>query len=215
MDSKNLKEIKVPESKHYFLSVWGLQKALLKEYTKIEELPKYPLNLDIKENQNLLKDFISRVVEELAEAYEQAIIKKDFALFYEELADALHFIVEVMIFSAPLMDFVGPHMVDILAVNAKSPKGYVKSKDINNVHLALWMWDVTYYLNLARNTLRNKPWKQTEVRTRKNQFISLISKSFAVLIYGMVNVVGLSAREIFVEYYKKNQINQFRIKSKY
>jgi len=215
MDNRNLEKIEIPTPKHYFITVWGLQKALVKEYTKIENFPKYPLNLDIKENQNLLKDFIGRVIEELAEAYEQVTETKDFKLFYEELADALHFLVETMIFTGGLTDFVGPNMIDVIAENAKGVNGVIKSKDVEVRNLALWMWDVTYQLNLARNTLRNKPWKQTEVRTRKTQFVAYLRRAFSTLIFGMTNVVGLSKEEIFAEYYKKNQINQFRIKSKY
>jgi len=215
MDVKHLENIEIPKPKHYFITVWGLQKGLVRDYAKIEKLPAYPLNLDLKDSQTLLKDFISRAVEELAEAYEQITVHKDFQLFYEELADTLHFMVETMIFSGHLPDFVGPKMLDIIAENAVEKPGTAKSKDINFTALAIWMWDVTYLLNLARNVFRNKPWKQTQVITKQPEYILLLRKAFSTFIYGMTNVVGLSKEEIFAEYYKKNQINRFRIKSKY
>jgi len=91
--------------------IFNLQKGLLNSYIIIEGMPQYPLNLDLREHQTLMKDFIGRGIEELSEAYEVHL-----ALFHslsnnetangipllvsynEELSDALHFFVEAMVF---------------------------------------------------------------------------------------------------------------------
>lgn len=93
-------------------TIFNLQKDLLKNiYIPIEGLPLYPLDLDIKSNQHLMKDFISRGIEELAEAYKEYLELYDMSginskvpldklvAFHEELADALHFFVEALIYS--------------------------------------------------------------------------------------------------------------------
>lgn len=88
-----------------------MQKVLLVDYIEIEGLPQYPLDINTKENQSLLKDFISRIIEEFSEAYEQyehcldtiSQNKRADALQHlqqanEELADAWHFLAEFLIY---------------------------------------------------------------------------------------------------------------------
>lgn len=92
--------------------IFQMQKNLMEHYIRIEGLPSYPLNLNEKPHQKILKEFKERIIEELSEAYEQLLMiwvyendntnyEKQLALlmFNEEIADSLHFFVETLIFS--------------------------------------------------------------------------------------------------------------------
>ena len=54
--------------------IYELQKQLIDGYVKIEGLPQYPINVNTKSSQVLIKDFVGRVIEELAEGYESMLL---------------------------------------------------------------------------------------------------------------------------------------------
>ena len=123
MDSRDIIEepIKVVGGK-YLECMYSLQKELLEQYIKVEGLPQYPIDVNTKKSQIILKDFVGRVIEELAEGYEALILvsklteknklwKSDYeeeeyiqCLNHlqnagEEMADAMHFMLELLIYS--------------------------------------------------------------------------------------------------------------------
>ena len=123
MDSRDIKEEPKPiaDSK-YLETLYGLQKELLDNYIKIEGLPMYPLDINTKKSQIILKDFVGRVIEELAEGYESLLAVDELTqknelwvneineVDYiqtlnhlqnagEEIADSLHFMLELLIYS--------------------------------------------------------------------------------------------------------------------
>jgi hypothetical protein len=67
---------------------------------------------------------------------------------------------------------------------------------------------------MARNTLKNKPWKQTHMLTDTNQYENAMKKT-AYALFTFLYFVGITKESVFHIYYKKNKVNQFRIKSKY
>ena len=76
------------------------------------------------------------------------------------------------------------------------------------------LWDNTYWLQIARNTLKNKPWKQTEMMTDLNQYEAAIANcTFAMFKFFAFS--GFTAESIYTIYFKKNRVNQFRVESKY
>lgn len=125
MDSRDVKE-KTPEIKDgkYLEEIYKLQQNLLKAYIQIEGLPEYPIDVNSKKSQIILKDFTGRVIEELGEGYESMLEVEEIANKYnyfhtvlqgegealsmvknhiqntnEELADALHFMMELLIYA--------------------------------------------------------------------------------------------------------------------
>lgn len=92
--------------------IFVMQKQLMEHYIRIEGLPGYPLNLNEKSSQKVLKDFMGRIIGELSEAYEVILniwvnendnVNYDKAKALEEfnmeVADVMHFFVETLIFS--------------------------------------------------------------------------------------------------------------------
>lgn len=123
MDIRDIKEEpRVIDYNRYLEEMYRLQKSLIDHYINIEGLPPYPVNVNSKESQVLLKDFTGRVTEELAEGYEshvlvQSMIEKvgmnidlmeeeeynkmisHLQNLNEEIADAVHFMLELFIYA--------------------------------------------------------------------------------------------------------------------
>lgn len=298
MDSRDIIEepIKVVGGK-YLECMYSLQKELLDSYIKIEGLPQYPIDVNTKKSQVILKDFVGRVVEELAEGYEALILvsklteknklwKTDYdeddyvqCLNHlqnagEEMADAMHFMLELLIYSNIqakdiedyldnwLKDKVSFGVTKTLPTLAKAmhvglsilyndpcnvdsePKAMNKTylleefenmdenspgiskidtrfhqcgKFYNKLTYSSYkymMWDVTYHLNIARNFLKNKPWKQSQMMTNEGAYQEEIVKAF-ILMMGLFLAMGISPENLYFLYFKKNRVNKFRIESKY
>lgn len=90
------------------------QDNLMKTYLSKGMIPTYPLDLTIKENQEFIKKLIGWLNEEIAEASDSyskvikayleerdsvVLIRKGLQDCFIELADSMHFLVELMIFS--------------------------------------------------------------------------------------------------------------------
>ena len=288
MDARDIKEVPpVVEGGKYLEAIYSLQKELIDHYVSIEGLPQYPLDVNTKKNQLLIKDFVGRVIEELAEGYEsfklvaelteknQYWFNGDFGENYpkmlnhlqnanEEQADALHFMIELLIFTNiqpedidtycnNYLDKLNQHtltyetntlhkaamighsllvhdngtedmsrnrVVDLLLLLdsdvdtslIRGGRGY--SKSVYHCMKAN-MWDVVYHLNIARNYLKNKPWKQSQMMTNELALQEELVKAFIKLV-GYFYTIGLTGEtDIYTLYFKKQRVNKFRIQSNY
>lgn len=122
----------VPNLEGYYLEdMFRLQETLLEDYKKIESLPNWPLNLNVKTNQILLKDFMSRVLEELGETHEyyikillevsknpnqidQKSVTDNLYGLNEEIADIWHFLIETFIFSGLTPDLIKADLLKMI-----------------------------------------------------------------------------------------------------
>jgi len=109
MNINNMKGEKVTGDKLEF--IFNRQMELLKKYLDIEEknglvhTKDVPVNLDSFQGQARLKDFAWRITEELGEGmnclknkpWKQTFVPTDGEHFKEELIDAFHFFVELLI----------------------------------------------------------------------------------------------------------------------
>lgn len=277
MDIRDIKD-RVPmiEDGSGMERMFGLQATLLQHYQEIEKMPPYPISLNSKKDQILLKDFIGRVTEEMAEAMESFLkmyemceanerdgIIPHLQNFNEEIGDSKHFLLETFIYiNISAEDILDYYDVLLKKLNLHDAFWY-GGKDLLktclalakhiNVHEGLYtsdyrigaytiipdnelkdeflrggrsvsiptlerleilMWRVTYCLNISRNYLKNKPWKQTEMVTDSNRFqISMMEAWLAY--YRVLDFIGMTPDSIFTVYFKKNMVNLFRIKSKY
>jgi len=87
------------------------QKNLLKHYIEIEGLPQYPVDISSKDGQKLIKGFIHRITEELAESFQYILdvnmfantnqVKQASLMLSEyniEMADVWHFLLETLLY---------------------------------------------------------------------------------------------------------------------
>lgn len=259
-----------------------LQSELALKYAEIEGIPvSFPVNLNVKRNQTILKDFSSRVIEEIAEGYESYELMLDILenpnpnldfderremMFNhlqnanEEQADAMGFFLELLLYIGirsndiskhPLVnDYLESHSLNPeefpsdMAMYAKVGEYILKNEyplvenlllvsnwydlcrkteitpgfnKLTKPHLLAqshMAWEVTYHLNIARNYLKNKPWKRTQQLSDESLYKEEIIEAFIVYC-GMLKVNDIDHEDIYNLYWKKNQVNHFRIKSHY
>lgn len=308
MDSRDIiQEPKKIEGNKFLEEIYEMQKGLLERYIGIEGLPQYPIDINTKASQTLLKDFTSRIVEELSEGYESfqlvsECFEKNQAKIIseggdtpeyvevlnhlqnanEENADAIHFFVELLIYANIQPEDIKSFIIkeyknyydnwnyygkwygknvdsgDILALAMgvgnlllsdsghieKAYPGNIKNllKEYNemdsdnplikgfNEKLMLGgrmynvndyylqypyiLWKITHHLNIARNFLKNKPWKQSQVMTQELKYQAELVKAF-IYFCGYLSWIDMCSENVFYIYFKKNYVNRFRQKSNY
>lgn len=300
MDSRDIKENPRPlADNEVFAELYRLQLGLIDNYVSIEGLPSYPVNVNTKDAQILLKDFTGRVIEELSEgfqAYEEVSnITEQNQLWWnggshfnkqayvemlnhlqnanEEQADALHFFLELLIYAniypddihaylnKYIQDKIAKHIVfnstgksleqlieldtlnkamligEIMLSNNFLHETPYRTNLLNNLdgitsieighllggscyhklvysNLKYMLWDISHHLNISRNYLKNKPWKQTQMMTQELYYQQELVTAF-VMMLGYFKYLGIDVQNLYFLYFKKNMVNQFRIKSKY
>ena len=280
MDARDIKDpVPVIKDGRYLENIYSLQKELIDHYVKIEGLPQYPIDVNTKKSQVIIKDFVGRVIEELAEGYESMILIDELSIknlswtyqynemefdqcinhlqnVSEEMADAMHFMTELLIFVniqpedilayirketgdkfETLFQTVGNYY-DVIDVSMRYGAAlFTKEMDINNRGIDLLrvqstdslndiqlyqaahiynhsfyvqfkeaLWDVTYHLNIARNFLKNKPWKQSQMMTDEVRFQAEIVKGF-IKMMGAFSLIDITSENLFHIYFKIAQRN--------
>lgn len=197
--------------------IFSKQEALMQKYGPIErsngtDVPEPPYHLDDRKVQVRLKDMFWRTTEEIAEALEcmpekQYLAswsywwekKSDLRHFYEEIIDALHFLVEASIIS-------NMSVKDVLS----AIRG-VKCSGNSVTHTVMSFIE---YMGLAANCLKNKPWKQTMMATDQKNYKAKLQLAWGHF-WSLLDSLGLDYNDVYVLYVKKNKVNQFRQRSNY
>lgn len=196
---------KVPyDEKHALEDIFMHQHELAHKYLHIEkqngllQSDQIPGDLHDRNVQARLKDMTWRSMEEVAEAME-AYQAGDMTHFYEEIADAFHFLVEKMLIAGYDPRYTLKEYFDSI----------IPQEDINQ--------SITCYLvaaGLSCNTLKNKPWKASHMLTDIGKFNALTHKEF-VSFLALCKDSGFTPESLFDMYMRKNQVNQFRQRSGY
>lgn len=292
MDSRDIKEEPRIDS-HYLESMFLMQEDLIKSYSRIENIPLPPIDVNTKKSQSIIKDFSARIIEELSEGFEsyEAIYQSlsTHQLFFnrsprdfeevvrsfqnlqnlsEELADAIHFYLELLIYvnvgPDDIISYIEKFVPEVviekslfqetitdimetgsILIRRKYPEVDIFKQSINQVDLykvaedfdfgithpklktlgsvitmngevlhKCILWDITHHINIARNFLKNKPWKQTQMLTQEAAFQGELVRGF-ILLMGYLAILGGDAGLVYYLYFKKNLVNRFRIESKY
>jgi len=193
--------------KDIWRAIYDHQETLMKKYHDIEVKNGFPdieipLMINDPGDQLKIKEFCWRVTEELAEAQEAFISEfpatDDFNNHphtMEELSDALHFLTEIFT------------MLEFDHQEKFPPIGPEHDKEGS-------FFLPTYYLGLAANCLKNKPWKSTHVPTDKNKFLKHLREARCALVNIFVSF-GCTEEDIWDAYIDKNRINYERINTNY
>jgi hypothetical protein len=199
-DSKHIDEKDIAEP---MKAVFEKQLELAKKYKDIEKLPDWPLNLDIAENQIIIKDFKQRGMEEVAEAIE-GFRKGEIMHYKEELIDALHFFVELSILAGKDHTFYSYY---------KYKKNIDSDITIEKIYYKTGV--LCEKFGLLMNVLKCKPWKQSQVLTDTGKFYKLLKEAFEYYLKYLHDCGGMDYIDIYNMYCRKNEVNQFRIRSNY
>jgi len=76
-------------------------------------------------------------------------------------------------------------------------------------------WRIVEELGEAMNCLKNKPWKQTEIRTDENHYLEELADAFHFFIELCILSGLTNPEELYILYFKKSEVNKFRQRSKY
>lgn len=216
--------------------IWARQHELVMKYLDIEEKSgllqtrDVPVELDSPEGQARIKDFAWRTIEEVAEAFE--VLHKctydaqALKHFREELADALHFLVETCILAGlnlsasttPDQDGLDLMYTEIFNLELVTPHDVESSGAVTEPSLQddikIAFAEFTTHLGIACNFLKLKPWKQTHVLTDKVRFYAQLRTAFLYFIR-ICMYAGMNPQELVEMYSRKSQVNKFRQSSMY
>ena len=199
-------------NKESLRAIFDRQKELMEKYHDIEfksglmQTEDCPVNLDDKRGQARIKDFAWRITEEIGEALdaiENESGESALLHFHEELVDGLHFLTEMTILT-------GYDLPEYTTLKDLIEEGsYRDCYSLNDL-----VSDHVCYLGMMCNCLKNKPWKQSMMKTNKENFykhLKLVWSNYIAILTSQ----DLTEEEITDLYLRKSQVNQFRVRSNY
>lgn len=201
-------------------AIFNRQKELMANYHHIEarsgllQTEDCPVNLDDRRGQARIKDFSWRVMEELGEALDA---KSHTDHYQEELIDGLHFLTELTILAGrdyntiipeDLPKFHQDHLEDLYETALTRIDGPVHT-DLNH-----WVAQFVEQLAMMCNCLKNKPWKQSMMKTDREAFYGRLTNVW-VCYMAILAMAGMKPTDIADTYLRKSQVNQFRQRSNY
>lgn len=204
----NITDVAVPDSPKDFETVvraiFAQQRSLMDKYQAIEHLPAPPISVHHASGQRVLKDFAWRYTEELAESAEAYQKHAQSEHWREELADATHFLVELLIFAGITAD----------QCLADTPTFSAMISAPTRSEMVRLYWDAVYSVGIAMNFLRNKPWKQSQVPTDEARFRTQLLDAWRVHV-ALWGGLGMQWDDWFAFYFRKAKVNEFRQRSSY
>ena len=199
-------------NKESLRAIFDRQKELMEKYHDIEfrsglmQTEDCPVNLDDKRGQARIKDFAWRITEEIGEALdaiENESGESALLHFHEELVDGLHFLTEMTILT-------GYDLPEYTTLKDLIEEGsYRDCYTLNDL-----VSDHVMYLGMMCNCLKNKPWKQSMMKTNKENFYKHLKLVWGNYI-AILTSQDLTEEEITDLYLRKSQVNQFRVRSNY
>lgn len=213
----NIKDFKAPEIKGDKLeAIFRRQKELMKKYHVIEAasglLQTYnvPVDLNDAKGQARIKDFAWRCTEELMEGMDAFQHKIHFE---EEIADAFHFLVELVILSG----FTATDMATHLALSGDEDKlDLLFDSYTHRITMTIKQTVLKFLTSLGMtcHLLKNKPWVQTQRLTDKKEFKIRLIYAFNEFM-GICHAAKITSKTLYNLYFRKSDVNKFRQRSKY
>lgn len=244
VEDVNDDSIPTPTVEHDRLAlIFERQTHLLHKYHPIEarsgllQCEDIPVPIHSGKGQARLKDFLWRVTEEITEAT-ASIADDGLKLhFIEELSDAFHFLIELLILSGHTahslhrvvgefyystpegpppdireLDVIGDRLM-VHMIAAKQWKGWQSGQPPHSVQE--WAYETIEYLGRAGNTLKQKPWKQTHMLTDEVHYQLRLVQAYLAFLNLCQFGGDLTFEHLYSIYYKKSEVNKFRQRSMY
>lgn len=208
-------------------NIFDRQLELMEKYHHIEKSNgllldgNIPVAIDSQFGQQRLKDFAWRITEEIGESLE-AFYNDDKHHAREEAADALHFMVELILLSG--LDYITAiekHDFDDYKKDSKRNTDrleflfdYYSEPPHQLVSVESAVADLVLHLGMTMNCLKNKPWKQSQMQTDLNKYWKELRRSMQCLVT-YARRIGHDADSFFDFYFRKSEVNKFRQRSNY
>jgi len=195
------------DSEKCWETIFKKQTEVFYEYMKqegIEDWEKHDFCIDVLEDQEIFKDFLFRIIEELTEATED-LIHADH--FLEEIVDALNFLVETMI----IYNWNHKDLPKWKQFQYEPTKDFTQFK---STYLKAMFYKVVEKIGWCSNLLKNRKWKQSQYLVDLLIFEKRLQDvwiEFNELVYSL----GITEQQLFEVWSQKMQCNLFRIRTKY
>jgi len=175
----------------------------------------YPLRLDSRDDQEHFRLLAWRCMEELCEAvecyYEYLDTESYEGKFAEEMADALHFLIELCIATG--------------VTEGELVSGYeatILNPEVDQLHYCFWrignateatiperIGNVGYKLGLAMHQLRQRPWRTDDRPTNRTIFVGRMSATWYTFVTACKRA-KIGPADIYNAYFAKSCINKIR-----
>ena len=208
----NTTEIKWNHEIKSFDELFKAAKEQFLMYEKLEGIDdweKYDFSIDCSADQMKFKDMLQiRFIEELTEA--SIAMDEEGEHFWEEIGDALNFFLSAYVMLG--VDFNTLKSPSDILINHQFAlkKCKILSKSVYSVHVYPIIEKVGYLCNL----LKNRPWTQSNFlvsMTDFNERLNLLWEEF----WKFFDYMRISPDEVFEMFWKKYQVNIYRIESGY
>ena len=170
-------------------------------------------DIDIYEDQMLLKEFLlERVVEEITEAY-SAFRAEHYEHYLEEIVDVFNFLIETHILLQNVVD-LPMHSLKYEDYTNLPEYLYPKIGPYRRSFIRRDLFDIIQEIGELTNLLKQRPWRDSQypvdLLTFKKRWVKVLNLFFNTLIQQGIGFDILS--DIWS---KKYQVNKFRIDSNY
>lgn len=174
----------------------------------------WPLNFNGKHEQEEFRLLAWRFTEEMIEAkesYEDGIPSPG---YHEEMADALHFLVELCLatgvtYSALVCGIEGPTFEP--DDDQDSLDFVFKRVKRDPMYSGVWLGPIRS-LALAMMNLRQRPWRRDNREGNRPQFVLMMQATFYCFVNRCINT-GITAQELYNAFFAKAKINDARIEA--
>ena len=194
----NAKEVKG------FEEVFKIQREIMVKFEPklIDRIDSF--DIDIYEDQMLLKDFLlSRLVEELTEASIALSADHDIH-FKEEIIDAMNFLIESYIL----------YGWDHKKIKCDEFCCYIPDFKPLQSHIREKIYDLIEQIGLTCNKLKIRPWRHSQyvvdLRVFEEEFLKIWEKFQDLCIISNIN-----KKDLLDTWSKKMQVNNFRLSTNY
>ena len=103
--------------------------------------------------------------------------------------------------------------LDVDHVNSYIPAFRFSNKDFHRYEDHM-LWRVAYHINISRNFLKNKPWKQSQELTDITRYSEQLALGL-IRYLGYLYTMGFTPDTLYTLCFKKNRVNHFRQNSGY
>lgn len=98
-------------------------------------------------------------------------------------------------------------------VNSYIPAFTLSNKEFHHYEDHM-LWGVAYHINISRNFLKNKPWKQSQELTDITRYSEQLALGL-IKYLGYLYTMGFIPKTLYTLCFKKNRVNHFRQNSGY
>lgn len=108
--------------------------------------------------------------------------------------------------------------IEDIGLNPEHVNSYIPAFKVSNEEFHRYedhmLWSVAYHINISRNFLKNKPWKQSQELTDITRYSEQLALGL-IKYLGYLYTMGFIPKTLYTLCFKKNRVNHFRQNSGY